>query len=133
MDLMDSMLQLSKISKSIRIRTVLLLLIATRNSSISCQLTSENSTEAVLDETTRSTSSEFDESSIVYISSAKDEVEDMSILGRNNIKNSTNVKSKSKNNKKNAMREAVQVAALQGLDAMIDLYERKEPEIYKKG
>lgn len=39
-----------------------------------------------------------------------------------------------KNRGKNStLREALRLASLQGLDAMIDLYEREEPEILKKG
>lgn len=35
--------------------------------------------------------------------------------------------------KNSTLNEAIQVASLQGLNAMIDLYERKEPEILRKG
>lgn len=40
-----------------------------------------------------------------------------------------------KNRGKNAttFREALRAASIQGFDAMIDLYERKEPEILRKG
>lgn len=41
---------------------------------------------------------------------------------------------KLKNHGKNSsLREALRMASIQGLDAMIDLYERKEPEILRKG
>lgn len=42
-------------------------------------------------------------------------------------------KNKNKKRKNTALNEAVQTAALQGLNAMIDLYEKKEPEMLKKG
>jgi hypothetical protein len=42
-------------------------------------------------------------------------------------------KNKKKKNKNSAFNDAVQVAALEGLNAMIELYERKEPEMIKKG
>lgn len=45
----------------------------------------------------------------------------------------TKKKNKNKKRKNSAFNEAVQVATLQGLNAMIDLYERKEPELLRKG
>lgn len=42
-------------------------------------------------------------------------------------------RNKNKKRKNTALNEAVQTAALQGLNAMIDLYEKKEPEMLKKG
>jgi hypothetical protein len=42
-------------------------------------------------------------------------------------------KNKNKKRKNTAFNEAVQTAALQGLNAMIDLYEHKEPELLRKG
>jgi len=43
------------------------------------------------------------------------------------------LKNKNKKRKNSALNEAVQVASLQGLAAMVDLYERQEPEILRKG
>lgn len=45
----------------------------------------------------------------------------------------TKKKNKNKKRKNSAFNDAVQVATLQGLNAMIDLYERKEPELLRKG
>lgn len=42
-------------------------------------------------------------------------------------------RTKNKKRKNSTLSEAIQVASLQGLNAMIDLYERKEPEILRKG
>lgn len=42
-------------------------------------------------------------------------------------------KLKNKRRKNSALYEAIQSASFQGLQAMIDLYERKEPEILRKG
>jgi hypothetical protein len=42
-------------------------------------------------------------------------------------------KKKKKKNKNSAFNAAIRAAAMQGLNAMIDLYERKEPEILRKG
>lgn len=42
-------------------------------------------------------------------------------------------RNKNKKRKNTAFNEAVQKAALQGLNAMIDLYEHKEPELLEKG
>lgn len=43
------------------------------------------------------------------------------------------VRIKNQKRKNSTLNEAIQVASLQGLNAMIDLYERKEPEILRKG
>lgn len=49
-------------------------------------------------------------------------------------KNITAAPARSKNRKKNSpLNEAIRAASLQGFNAMIDLYERKEPEILRKG
>lgn len=40
---------------------------------------------------------------------------------------------KNSHKNKTSLREALRVASIQGFDAMIDLYERKEPEILRKG
>lgn len=42
-------------------------------------------------------------------------------------------RTKNQKRKNSTLNEAIQVASLQGLNAMIDLYERKEPEILRKG
>lgn len=42
-------------------------------------------------------------------------------------------RNKNKKRKNTAFNEAVQTAALQGLNAMIELYEKKEPELLRKG
>jgi hypothetical protein len=42
-------------------------------------------------------------------------------------------KLKNKRRKNSTLNEAIQLASLQGFNAMIDLYERKEPEILRKG
>lgn len=42
-------------------------------------------------------------------------------------------KNKNKKRKNTVFNEALRTAALQGLNAMIDLYERKEPELLRKG
>lgn len=49
------------------------------------------------------------------------------------IKEIKTIKTKKKQNQTTAIRNAVQLAALEGLNAMIKLYEVKEPEILRKG
>lgn len=71
------------------------------------------------------------ESNIYYINSLDDQD------ARTSVKNMSALRavpSGTKNRKKNTtFNEAVRVASLQGFNAMIDLYERKEPEILRKG
>lgn len=60
------------------------------------------------------------------ISAISDNGEDIKGVGLKN-------KNKNKRRKNPILNAAVQVAATQGLNAMIDLYERVEPEILRKG
>lgn len=72
------------------------------------------------------------ESNIFYISSLEDEEARASL--RNASTQHAAKPMRIKNRRKNsAFNEAVRVASLQGFNAMIDLYERKEPEILRKG
>lgn len=76
------------------------------------------------------------ESNIFYISQLDMQLDDQE--GRTSGKNisaiDTVAPTRIKNRKKNStVREAVRIASLQGFNAMIDLYERKEPEILRKG
>ena len=63
------------------------------------------------------------------ISAIPDNDEDNKGVGLKNNKN----KNKNKRRKNPILNAALQVAATQGLNAMIDLYERVEPEILRKG
>lgn len=79
------------------------------------------------------------ESDIYYISSMDSNYEEQE--ARTNRKNISAIakgdaapsRVKNKKRKNSTLNEAVQVASLQGFNAMIDLYERKEPEILRKG
>jgi type V secretory pathway adhesin AidA len=68
------------------------------------------------------------DSSVFYITSDDPKA-------RTNRKNISSIASGDSTKAKNQKRlsEAVQTATLQGFNAMIDLYERKEPEIIRKG
>lgn len=69
------------------------------------------------------------ESDIYFISLFEDQE------GRTNRKNvsALDARLKNKKRKNSLLSAAVEAASLQGLNAMIDLYERKEPEILRKG
>lgn len=72
------------------------------------------------------------ESDIYYISAFVDQE------GRTNRKNISAIDAsrqrlKNKTRKNSTLSAAIEAASLQGLHAMIDLYERKEPEILRKG
>ena len=71
------------------------------------------------------------ESEIHYISVMDNIYDDQE--GRNINKNISETSHRVKTKKPSALHEAVQVASLEGLAAMIDLYEHKEPDIYKRG
>ena len=77
------------------------------------------------------------ESSIYYISQldAQHFDDQEARTSRKNISAAVADATKNKNQKRKnaALNEAVRVASIQGLNAMIDLYERKEPEILRKG
>lgn len=70
------------------------------------------------------------ESDVFFISDVS-ENEEMSSRAKG--RNRTRHRIKNNKRKQSAVREAVQVAAIQGLAAMIDLYEKKEPEMLKRG
>lgn len=75
------------------------------------------------------------ESNIYYILPLS-ENDEARRAGNNNISaisEKTKKRNKNKKRKNSAFNDAVQVATLQGLNAMIDLYERKEPELLRKG
>lgn len=69
------------------------------------------------------------ESDIYYISVLEDQEARTS---RNNV-SAFDARLKNKKRKNSLLSAAVEAASLQGLNAMIDLYERKEPEILRKG
>lgn len=71
------------------------------------------------------------ESSIYYINSPFEDQE--ARTNRNISANAKGAKLQNKKRKNSAIDEAIQLASIQGLNAMIDLYERKEPEILRKG
>jgi hypothetical protein len=68
------------------------------------------------------------ESDVYYIAPLDDQEARM---GQSNI--SATGKGKNRRRKNSTLSEAIRLASLQGFDAMIDLYERKEPEILRKG
>lgn len=76
------------------------------------------------------------ESKIIYINStlgvpeARTSLKNVSAIS---VKDATTARTKNTKRKNSTLNEAIQVASLQGLNAMIDLYERKEPEILRKG
>lgn len=69
-------------------------------------------------------------SNIYYIARIDQEAR-MSLKNISAIDEAPRLKNSNKN--KTSLREALRVASIQGFDAMIDLYERKEPEILRKG
>lgn len=71
------------------------------------------------------------ESEIYYISAMDTMYDDQE--GRRINKNISATSHRVKTKKPSALHEAVQVASLEGLAAMIDLYEHKEPDLYKRG
>jgi hypothetical protein len=74
------------------------------------------------------------ESNIYFVGPVDDQEERVS---RKNITSAIGqgdaVRTKNQKRKNSTFYEAIRVASLQGLNAMIDLYERKEPEILRKG
>ena len=72
----------------------------------------------------------FAESDVFFISDISGQEE---LSSRAKGRNRTKHKNKHGKRKNSAVREAVQVAAIQGLAAMIDLYEKKEPAMLKRG
>lgn len=101
-------------------KTFLVLLIA-----ISARAASLNEETTDLPEPIRA------ESNVYYIASLDDQEartsqKNISALGKAE-------KVKNKRRKNSTLNEAIQLASLQGFNAMIDLYERKEPEILRKG
>lgn len=71
------------------------------------------------------------ESKIFYISQSEYQE---ARTNRKNISAIAAAPARLKNRRKNStLNEAIQMASRQGLNAMIDLYERKEPEILRKG
>lgn len=81
------------------------------------------------------------ESNVYYISTLPDYSQSEDQEARTNRKNISAIvhgnaspaKLKNKRRKNSTLNEAIQLASVQGLNAMIDLYERKEPEILRKG
>jgi hypothetical protein len=74
------------------------------------------------------------ESSVYYVGQIDDQ--EARTSGRNitaAIGKGDAARTKNQKRKNSTLNEAIQVASLQGLNAMIDLYERKEPEILRKG
>ena len=77
-----------------------------------------------------------EESEIYYIrpmNEARKTNKDISALPEATTITTILKKNKNKKRKNTALNEAVKDAAQQGLNAMIDLFERKEPELIKKG
>ncbi|CRL03887.1 CLUMA_CG017011, isoform A [Clunio marinus] len=72
------------------------------------------------------------DSNIYYISVVDDQ-EARSSRKNVSASNVTASKLKNKKRKNSSFNEAIRIASLQGFNAMIDLYERKEPEILRKG
>lgn len=101
------------------------------------------STSTLCDDVSSEKSDEVDESSMesnIYYVLPLHEDDEARKAGNKNISalpEATKTKKQNKNKKKkkknSAFNDAVQVATLQGLNAMIELYERKEPEMIKKG
>lgn len=81
------------------------------------------------------------ESKVFYISTLSVDLQSHDQEARTNRKNISAIvkgnasltKLKNKRRKNSTLNEAIQLASVQGLNAMIDLYERKEPEILRKG
>jgi hypothetical protein len=74
------------------------------------------------------------ESTVYYISQLDDQ--EARTSGKNIssvIEKGDAARTKNQKRKNSTLNEAIQAASLQGLNAMIDLYERKEPEILRKG
>jgi hypothetical protein len=135
---MVSMLQSLNGGSFLRMRTVIILMILITLSSESLNETSANDTRnSTEDVTTAEGKDDYDESNIYYIHAIDDDESEISLAehGRKSERNETVAKKRSKNKyrKNPGLRQAVQDAAQKGLSAMIDLYERKEPEIYRKG
>lgn len=93
----------------------------------------ENKSDAPTIQTTK-LSGPLTESNVYYVGQLDDQE------ARNNRKNVSAAiekgdaaRIKNQKRKNSTLNEAIQVASLQGLNAMIDLYERKEPEILRKG
>ena len=74
------------------------------------------------------------ESSVYYVGQLEDQE---ARIGRKNvtaaIEKGDAARTKNQKRKNSTLNEAIRVASIQGLNAMIDLYERKEPEILRKG
>lgn len=134
------MLQSFNSGNILRMRTVIILMILitlsseSHNETLANDTSNSNSNEDV---TTTTEENDYDDSNVHYIHSIDDDDSSVSFTehGRKNERNGTVAKKRSKNKyrKHPGLRQAVKDAALQGLSAMIDLYERREPEIYKKG
>lgn len=76
----------------------------------------------------------LDDSSVYYVGQFDDQEARVS---RKNvtaaIQKGDAARTKNQKRKNSTLSAAIQAASLQGLNAMIDLYERKEPEILRKG
>lgn len=132
---MDNVLKLSKMNNLFRMRTVFAVIVIIVCSALCEELNtteSEIENSKIVNEEPVTENREIEDSSVIYISPVDDKI-DSAVLENSSTHNVTSLRKRNKNKKKSAMRQAVQVAALSGLSAMIDLYERKEPEIYKKG
>lgn len=132
---MDNVLKLSKMNNLFRMRTVFAVIVIIVCSALCEELNtteSEIENSKIVNEEPVTENREIEDSSVIYISPVDDKI-DSTVLENSSTQNVTSLRKRNKNKKKSAMRQAVQVAALSGLSAMIDLYERKEPEIYKKG
>jgi hypothetical protein len=74
------------------------------------------------------------DSSVVYVGPIDDQEERISLKNISSVAGKDDgTKTKNATRKNSRLKAAIQAASLQGLNAMIDLYERKEPEILRKG
>lgn len=101
--------------------------------------------DAVIETTTTDVPETSTESSVYYISHLEEyhqeersNRQNFSLIATNNTNNATiypeaRIKLKNQRRKNTAISEAIKLASIQGFNAMIDLYDRKEPEILRKG
>lgn len=108
-------------------RTIVVLIVL--SSHVLCNVIHTNTNETKPGELTKPLTKT--ESEIYYISAMDSMYDDQE--GRKINKNISTTSNRVKTKKPSALHEAVQVASLEGLAAMIDLYEHKEPDLYKRG
>lgn len=107
---------------------------------ISARAKSVNNESAEVVETTE-LPEPISESDVFYISTLALDLQSDDQEARTNRKNISAIvignaspaKLKNKRRKNSTLNQAIQLASVQGLNAMFDLYERKEPEILRKG